>query len=549
MPSAEANRDRWASDKLNRKENRYGRQQQQQRQWYWCWVVVGLILLSLHLSLNGVSSFVAPSLSAVYFCRGGVDMKSTAGSTRQCQSTRPSSFVGVPTTATAASPNQQPSSDRRITRRSLRLQAKEDDEHAQLKRNTSKSDQDAPNSKEPPTTAIQTLELRQRRRTPGTTGVPRPPPTTALACSSRDRVATKRPRHAVAAAAGRGDDDAAAPRQRIHRRPPGVASKRNDEPPPEEPHAAAFSLPRTLELFILKDGIQDIGGNTDKDTVSTPAVLRVMGIDEAGRGPLAGPVVAAAVVMPFDDNNMNSNGDNDSLLVPGIIDSKCIAPESARQTLYDRIVALPGVVWAVAVVDAPTIDAVNILQATLLAMRMAATAVMGIPLQEEYAVMVVDEASIDQKGCYVVVQKEAIAAIRNRNSSRKTGESSNKPTTATSSSALNPSDVEQYFALIDGNRVPTDMPCRAQAVIKGDGREYCIAAASILAKVTRDRLMHAYDGLYPEYGLKQHKGYPTAMHMEAVKRNGASPIHRRTFAPLKHMRLDPETGRILAVDD
>jgi ribonuclease HII len=84
------------------------------------------------------------------------------------------------------------------------------------------------------------------------------------------------------------------------------------------------------------------------------------------------------------------------------------------------------------------------------------------------------------------------------------------------------------------------MPCPAESVVKGDSKEFSIAAASILAKVTRDRLMHGYDRLYPKYNLGQHKGYPTAAHQNAVRDHGASPIHRRTFAPLKHMEFDEE---------
>lgn len=101
-----------------------------------------------------------------------------------------------------------------------------------------------------------------------------------------------------------------------------------------------------------------------------------------------------------------------------------------------------------------------------------------------------------------------------------------------------------YYALIDGNKVPKDMPCDCESMTKGDGREYSIGAASILAKVTRDRLMHEYDAKYPHYNLAQHKGYPTAAHMSAVKKYGASPIHRRTFAPLKHMEFDEE-GKVI----
>ena len=88
------------------------------------------------------------------------------------------------------------------------------------------------------------------------------------------------------------------------------------------------------------------------------------------------------------------------------------------------------------------------------------------------------------------------------------------------------------------------MPCGAEALVRGDSREYCIGAASVLAKVTRDRLMRGYHDLWPHYNLARHKGYPTREHMAAVFRHGASPIHRRTFAPLKHMTFDGN-GRIL----
>ena len=103
---------------------------------------------------------------------------------------------------------------------------------------------------------------------------------------------------------------------------------------------------------------------------------------------------------------------------------------------------------------------------------------------------------------------------------------------------------ESYYALIDGNKIPKDMSCQCESLVKGDGREYSIGAASIIAKVTRDRLMHEYDRMYPKYNLSQHKGYPTAAHMNLVKNFGASPIHRRTFAPLKHMTFD-DAGNIV----
>jgi ribonuclease HII len=227
--------------------------------------------------------------------------------------------------------------------------------------------------------------------------------------------------------------------------------------------------------------------------------LQVMGIDEAGRGPLAGPVVAAAIIAPAD--------------VAGVIDSKKINTEKAREALYEKLVAMPNVRWAVSIIDAARIDEINILQATLEGMRMAAQAVMEPPPIDNKSRA--KEVSVAQMGCYVVSSEnsELICA-------------------------------PNAYALIDGNRLPKEMPCEAETIVKGDSKEFCIAAASILAKVTRDRLMHGYDALYPEFNLKQHKGYPTAAHMMAVKEHGASPIHRRTFAPLKHMEFD-ENGKVI----
>lgn len=230
------------------------------------------------------------------------------------------------------------------------------------------------------------------------------------------------------------------------------------------------------------------------------AVQYVIGVDEAGRGPLAGPVVAAAAVVPID--------------IVGIADSKTLTRESVREELYEKIVSSDNVRWAVAVIDSARIDEVNILQATLQGMRLAASAVAGI-VSEDIADC--ESACVTISGCYVV-----------------TGGTPLKSEVADNA----------FYALLDGNRLPKKMAMRVETMVKGDSREYSIAAASILAKVTRDRLMHGYDKLYPEYNLAQHKGYPTAAHMDAVRKYGASPIHRRTFAPLKHMQFDAR-GRAL----
>ncbi|KAL7553327.1 hypothetical protein ACHAWF_016606 [Thalassiosira exigua] len=249
-------------------------------------------------------------------------------------------------------------------------------------------------------------------------------------------------------------------------------------------------LPRTRERQLQS-----------RDSGSKPAVI---GVDEAGRGPLAGPVVAAAAIVPTD--------------ISGIIDSKKITKEDDRERLYDELIASPGIRYAVAVVSAQRIDEINILQATLEGMRMAVEGVMNLE-NNRHPGKKDNVASADRNDTTYIVTGGATGP----------GEKH---------------DDQSYYALIDGNRCPKNMPCPNESLTKGDGREYSIAAASILAKVTRDRLMHEYDGKYPEYNLGQHKGYPTAAHMSAVKTLGASPIHRRTFAPLKHMEFD-ENGKVI----
>jgi ribonuclease HII len=244
-------------------------------------------------------------------------------------------------------------------------------------------------------------------------------------------------------------------------------------------------LPRLREQSLLSN--------------QTPQLYtHVIGIDEAGRGPLAGPVVAAAAYLPND--------------ISGIVDSKKITKEEEREILYEQIVASENVCWAVAVVNAQRIDEINILQATLEAMTMAATALVADQPEN-----MVEHASTEHTGCYVV---------------RRLGSTSQCIAATTKSLSLS-----STFALVDGNRLPVALPVPAEAIVKGDSKEYSIAAASILAKVTRDRLMNAYAVQYPDYNFQQHKGYPTKAHMAAIYKHGAVGIHRRTFAPLKHMDL------------
>eukprot|EP01041_Mallomonas_annulata_P006954 gene6954-14115_t len=189
----------------------------------------------------------------------------------------------------------------------------------------------------------------------------------------------------------------------------------------------------------------------------------IVGIDEAGRGPLAGPVVAAACLL------------DPSVVVDGIIDSKATKAED-RERVYEQLIAHPGVRWAVSQAEHIEIDEVNILQATLNSMRRA-----SIQLLKE------------SKGL----------------------------------------QANKVVALIDGNKIPSAMPVMSECIIKGDGSVYSIAAASIIAKVTRDRIMDRYHEEYPEYGFKQHKGYPTAAHVAALHKHGPCPIHRMTFGPVK----------------
>lgn len=178
----------------------------------------------------------------------------------------------------------------------------------------------------------------------------------------------------------------------------------------------------------------------------------VCGVDEAGRGPLAGPVVAAAVIMePGHELRLK------------VKDSKQLSP-ARRECLYEEILSSRGVHVGVSMADAQCIDRINILKATLQAM------------------------------CEAVFKLELVPC----------------------------------YALIDGNAAP-DLPCSCITVVKGDQLEPCISAASIIAKVTRDRYMDGMEALYPGYGFAAHKGYPTKAHYEAIRSLGTCPIHRRTF--------------------
>ena len=197
------------------------------------------------------------------------------------------------------------------------------------------------------------------------------------------------------------------------------------------------------------------------EELTVPAGL-VAGVDEAGRGPLAGPVVAGAVIL--DPENP----------IDGLKDSKRLTA-LRRDILYAEIEE-KALAWAVGRADVEEIDRINILQATMLAMQ------------------------------------RAVAALQ----------------------------PAAEHALVDGNRCP-DLACPAQAIVKGDSRVAAISAASIMAKVTRDREMLSLDVMYPGYGLAQHKGYPSKAHIQALENLGVSPVHRRSYAPVRRI-MEQQAG-------
>ncbi len=177
----------------------------------------------------------------------------------------------------------------------------------------------------------------------------------------------------------------------------------------------------------------------------------ICGIDEAGRGPLAGPVVVAAVIMPKDS------------MIEGVNDSKKVS-EKKREKLYEEITS-SAIAWGVGIIDQKEIDNINILNAT-------------------------------KKGLTV---------------------------------ALKSLDVKPNIILVDALKGINTLGIPYESIIKGDAKCYCIAAASIIAKVTRDRIMRQWDEIYPEYNFEKNKGYGTAIHIAAIKEHGICSLHRKTF--------------------
>jgi ribonuclease HII len=195
------------------------------------------------------------------------------------------------------------------------------------------------------------------------------------------------------------------------------------------------------------------------------------GVDEAGRGPLAGPVVAAAVILPesWVLRRLPSG-------LRGLNDSKKLTPEQ-RNVFYDQLAHCPELRYGIGIVDSIEIDRINILQATHAAM---------------------------------------VAALRQL-------------------------DPPPHHVLVDGLRVSA-ITFPQTSIIGGDGLSYSIAAASVLAKVTRDRLMVAYDQEWPRYGFAAHKGYGTPEHRERLAEHGPCPIHRRSFFPVYQVQMDLGLG-------
>jgi ribonuclease HII len=199
-----------------------------------------------------------------------------------------------------------------------------------------------------------------------------------------------------------------------------------------------------------------------EDAARRLGAQRIAGIDEVGRGPMFGPVVAAAVILPAH------------FRLRGLTDSKQLTENQRNE--FDAAIRVAAVAWAIAAVDVETIDRINIRRASLLAMRMA-----------------VEQLAAD--------------------------------------------DLLPDYLLIDGCDT-IDWPCPQQAVVQGDGRSRSIAAASVLAKVHRDRLLVELDAVYPGYGLARHKGYCSREHLEALARLGPTPMHRKSYAPVAQMMFE-----------
>jgi ribonuclease HII len=196
--------------------------------------------------------------------------------------------------------------------------------------------------------------------------------------------------------------------------------------------------------------------------MNSESLALVAGVDEAGRGPLAGPVVAAAVILAPDKP------------IEGLADSKKLS--AGRRYELAALIRECAACWAIGEASVAEIDQLNILQATLLAMRRAIESLVIIPRR----------------------------------------------------------------VLVDGNQLPAELSYPVEGIVRGDQTVACISAASILAKTYRDTLMLELDALYPQYGFKQHQGYGTRQHLQALTRFGPTPLHRRSFLPVKRLSSPTE---------
>lgn len=202
-------------------------------------------------------------------------------------------------------------------------------------------------------------------------------------------------------------------------------------------------------------GSHNLGKYTFESEARSLGYTVVAGVDEAGRGPLAGPLVVASCILL------------DGIILSGIDDSKKLSEEK-REELYHELTTHSQIIFAVSIIQPDMIDKINILQATMKGMQ------------------------------------QAVDFLK----------------------------VRPDFVLVDGNRSPI-FPMPSKAIIKGDALSYSIGAASIIAKVTRDRIMVEYHKLFPEYGFAKHKGYPTESHRRVLSQIGPCPIHRRSYAPVQ----------------
>jgi len=214
-------------------------------------------------------------------------------------------------------------------------------------------------------------------------------------------------------------------------------------------------MPTTLKLPKSLLQLPDL--TRVEDSLGEKGYSYIAGVDEAGRGPLAGPVVAAAVIIP------------EGVTIDGVADSKKLSPKR-RDILFDEI-AQSGAICSVGVIDHVTIDKINILKASLMAMRKAVTTLEHCP----------------------------------------------------------------DFVLVDGSFTIPHLDIPQLSVVGGDNICASISAASIIAKVTRDRIMDRYQEMYPEFSFSAHRGYPTAKHLEELRTHGPTEIHRKTFRPVEEI--------------